>query len=510
MAKILIIDDELFYREIVRDTLEKEGHKVLTASNAREGLDFVQKEPPDVALVDIVLPGSMDGLAVLFKIKSQAPDLPVIMLSAYEDKKMILSALRRGAFDYLSKPISPQELVHIIGQALERCQLIREREQKLAKLSSLEAGASRLAQSFEGKLDLTEVADALQILDTTLELVSQVLSCDRVSIMLLDPKENKLKVVVSRGWSKSQVKTESRDPKKSVSGWVLENKKAILVRDVNNDERFPASDFAKLYKTNSFVIAPLFVAGEVVGTINANDKNDGTEFSEDDLMLLKTFSHQVALTLQYLQAINQLGREKKSLALMAELEKILLEERDSKLLLTQILKKCQEMMEVNLAAIFLKDEMTGDLVFQVGWDGGKEQKLKHRLRPGESLTGRVAAEKKTFIINRPQEHKDFSAEKEGVRAGELKNYLASPIKVGDQAIGVIRLANNLKRPFKKQDGELLEEVARSVGIALRNLELYRRIERSVEETILANQMLRRANEELELRNKELALLKRKG
>jgi len=510
MAKILVIDDELFYREIVRDTLEKEGHKVFTASNAREGLELIRQDPPDVALVDIVLPGSMDGLAVLFKIKSQYAEMPVIMLSAYEDKKMILSALRRGAFDYLTKPISPQELTHIIGQALERFQLIKEREQKLAKLSSLEAGASRLAQSFGAKLDLTEVADAFQILDTTMDLVSQVLSCDRVSIMLRDPKENKLKVAVSKGWSKSQVKTETREPKKGVSGWVLENKKALLVKDVNSDERFQASDYSKLYKTNSFVIAPLFVAGEVIGTINANDKNDGAEFSEDDLMLLKTFSCQVALTLQYLQAINQLGREKKSLELLAELEKILLEERDPKLLLTQILKKCQEMMEVSLAAIFLKDEMTGELAFQVGWDGNKEQKLKHRLRWGESLTGRVAAEKKTFVINRPQEHKDFAAEKEGVKAGEIKNYLASPVKVGDQAIGVIRLANNLKRPFKKQDGANLEEVARSVGIALRNIELYRRIERSVEETILANQMLRRANEELELRNKELALLKKKG
>ena len=85
MAKILVIDDELFYREIVRDTLEKEGHKVFTAANAREGLDLLKQGEPDVALVDIVLPGSMDGLAVLFKIKTQTPELPVVMLSAYED-----------------------------------------------------------------------------------------------------------------------------------------------------------------------------------------------------------------------------------------------------------------------------------------------------------------------------------------------------------------------------------------------------------------------------------------
>lgn len=510
MAKILVLDDELFYREIVRDTLEKEGHKVIAAANAREALDAIKQDPPDVALVDIVLPGSMDGLAVLFKIKSQYPELPVIMLSAYEDKKMILSALRRGAFDYLTKPISPQELKHVIDQALERYELIKERESKLAKLSQLEAGASHLALTFGGKIEITDVANAYQILDTTVELVSQVLSCDRVSIMLLDKVQNKLKVVVGKGFSKTQLKTEIKDPGKTPSGWVVANKQAVLVKDVKTDDRFKASEYSDTYKTNSFVIAPLFAGGEVIGTINCNDKKDAAAFNPDDLMLLKTFSHQVSLTLQYLQAINELEAEKKQLAVLAELEKILLENREPNSMLTQILKKCQEMMEVNTASIFLKDEMTGELSHQAGWDGGKELKWKHRIKFGQGLSGRVASEKKTFVINRPQEHKDFSQEIEWPKGPPIKNYLASPVKVGDQAIGVIRLLNNEKRAYKKQDGTLLEEVARMVGIALRNLELYRRTERSVEEAIQANQMLRRANEELELKNKELALLKRKG
>ena len=509
MAKILVIDDELFYREMIREALEKEGHKVHSAANAREGLEILKQVHPEAALVDIVLPGSMDGLGILFKIKSSNPELPVIMLSAYEDKKMILTALRRGAFDYLTKPISPQELTHIIGQALERYQLIKDREEKLARLASLEEGSGRLSQFFTGKVEMEEMANAYQLLETTIELVSSVLEAERVSIMLSDPGREKLKMVVSKGFSKSSIKTESREPKKSVSGWVLQNKKAVLVKDVNNDERFQASEYSKLYKTNSFVIAPLIVANDVVGTINANDKRNNESFTESDLMLLKTFSHQVELTLQYLQAMAELGREKNKLGLLAELEKILLEERDPGLLLTQILKKCQEMMEVGAASIFLKDEFTGELVHKVGWEDSKELKLKHIIRWGESATGKVASESKTFVINDPGHLKNFSAKMEWPRELEIKNYLASPIKVSDQVIGVIRLLNRKQEVFRKRDGSLLEEVARSIGIALRNIELYRRLERSVEETILANQMLRRANEELEIKNKELAILKKK-
>lgn len=509
MAKILVIDDELFYREIIKELLEKEGHKVFSAGNAREGLELVRQVEPDLSLVDIVLPGNMDGLAVLFKLKQTYPEMPVIMLSAYDDKKLILSALRRGAFDYLPKPIAGPELIHTVDQALERFRLIQERDAKLSKLANLEQGAGQLAQFVKGKIRIEEVASAYQLLETTLELVSQVLECERVSVMLFDPAENKLRVVASKGMSKSLIKKESREPKATVSGWVFENKKAVLVKDLNTDTRFQAGEYSSSYKTNSFVIAPLIVGGEVIGTINANDKINGERFDEDDLMLLKTFSHQVALTLQYLQAIGELGREKKRLGLMAELEKILVEERDPQVMLKQILKKCQEMMEVICASIYLKNEHTNELVHQVGWDGARELKIKHRIALGKSATGMVAEQDKSVIINNPAREKNFSPTMEWLGEGAIKNYLASPIKISERVIGVIRLLNRPEGEFKKQDEIFLEEVAKLVGIALRNLELYQRLKRSMEELMQTNQMLTRANQELEIKTRELELLRRK-
>jgi len=510
MSKILIVDDELFYREMVREILEKDGHKVVSAVNAREALELVKQNKPDLALVDIVLPGSMDGLALLFKIKSQYPDVPVLMLSAYEEKKLILTALKRGAFDYLLKPISGQELKRSVDRALEHYQLIRDRDAKLIRLSRLEEGSGQLADFIQGRLRIEDLANVYQLLETTVELVSRVLLCERVSIMLLDPAQNLLRVVVSKGMSKSLIKKETREPKKSISAWVLENKKAVLVKNVNEDERFPASEYASQYQTNSFMIAPLVLAGEIAGTINANDKTDGTDFGEDDLIFLRTFSHQVALTLQYLQVISEMEREKKQLGLMVELEKILLEKRDPNLMLSQILKKCRQMLDAQVASIYLKDEFTGELAHRVGWEGEKELRAKHRIRLNESATGKVAGEGKSIIINRPDQVKFFSAAIEWSREFGVKNYIASPVWIGDQVIGVIRVLNRKDFGFRKTDLALLEGVARSVGIALRNLELYLKLERSVEETIQVNQMLLRANQELEMKTRELEALQRKG
>jgi len=510
MAKIMVVDDELFYREMVREILEKDGHQVVGAANAREALELIKQGKPDLALVDIVLPGSMDGLTLLFKIKTQYSDVPVMMLSAYEDKKLILTALRRGAFDYLMKPISGAELKRSVERALEHYQLLKEREEKLSRLSRLEEGAEQLAHYIKGRIKLEELANAYEILESTVELVSQVLGCERVSIMLIDPGTNSLRVVVSKGMSKALIKKESKEPKKSASAWVLENKQALLVKDLSHDDRFQAFGEEGKYKTNSFVIAPLMVGGEIVGTINANDKFDGQIFSEEDLMFLKTFSHQVALTLQYLQLISELEREKKQLGMLVELEKILLEERDPNFMLKRILKKCQEMLDTSHASIYLKDEFTGELMFRVGWEGTKELKVKHRIQLNQSATGKVAGEGKSIIINRLEQAKFFSPEIEWSKGFEIKNYMATPIWIGDQVMGVIRLMNRVDGVFRKSDLPLLEAVARSLGIALRNLELYIKLERSVDETIQVNQMLLRSNQELQMKTRELEALRSKG
>jgi GAF domain-containing protein len=179
-------------------------------------------------------------------------------------------------------------------------------------------------------------------------------------------------------------------------------------------------------------------------------------------------------------------------------------------MLKAMLKKCQEMLEVQSASIFLKHEFTGELVHQVGFDGGKELKMKQALRPGAGAAGRVAAEGKSLMLNQAEQLKGLAPEEEWPKELEVRNYLASPIRIGSQVMGVIRVLNRREGGFRKADQVLLEEVARSVGIALRNLELYLKLEHSVEETIQVNQMLNRANAELEMKTRELEALRRKG
>jgi len=508
MAKILVVDDELFYREMVSDVLGRAGHEVIQAKDGREGVDAVGRGDIDTVLCDVVMPG-MDGLAVLSKVKQKSPEIPVIMLSAHEEKRMVLQALRRGAFDYQRKPLSPQELVLVVERALEWHRLQSEQKKKLERLASLESGAKHLSDMVGKDVRLEALAGEYDLLESSVKTVADLLECERVSIMLLDPEEKELKVSVSAGMSKAMVKQESKPPKKSVSAYVLDTGKALLVSDVCEDDRVDEAAFSQQYKTKSFVVAPIKIGGKVVGTINANDRKDRRPFDEDDLYLLRTLSYQVSASLQLAIHTHELERDRARLKRLAEFQKVLIHYLEPEEMLTDLLKKCQDMMNVVNAAVFLREENTDYLTIRAGYNGQKPMSKKNIIQVGESVTGLVAQQGKMFLSNAPAKDKRFVAKTEWPGKGEIKNILAAPIKLSGSVIGVIRLLNKRNGPFVREDAELLRDVADSLSIAIRNMKLYEQLNHSVEEVINANRNLQKVNDELNMKAREAEALRKR-
>ncbi|MDI6812954.1 MAG: response regulator transcription factor [Desulfitobacteriaceae bacterium] len=121
MAVILVVDDEEPIQELLRFNLEKEGYHVRLASDGLEALAFIEKELPDLVLLDLMLPG-IDGLEVCRRLRMQAKfqDLPVIMLTAKGEEIDKVLGLELGADDYITKPFSPRELLARIKARLRR------------------------------------------------------------------------------------------------------------------------------------------------------------------------------------------------------------------------------------------------------------------------------------------------------------------------------------------------------------------------------------------------------
>jgi two-component system response regulator HydG len=117
--KILIIDDDTAFCVMLKTFLQKKGFEVENAFNGEQARDQLKKHSFDIVLTDIRLPDS-DGLQILKHIKESALDSRVILMTGYTDIKTAVNAMKLGAFDYVGKPINPEEILHIIGLALNK------------------------------------------------------------------------------------------------------------------------------------------------------------------------------------------------------------------------------------------------------------------------------------------------------------------------------------------------------------------------------------------------------
>lgn len=108
-ATVLVVDDEPEIVELVGEFLERRGYRVQTATNGEDALALVKKEPPDLMLLDIYMPG-MNGVDVLRRLKAQQSPVGVIMLTASQEETLLQEALDLGAFDVLSKPVNLDQL----------------------------------------------------------------------------------------------------------------------------------------------------------------------------------------------------------------------------------------------------------------------------------------------------------------------------------------------------------------------------------------------------------------
>ncbi|MDZ4322268.1 MAG: sigma 54-interacting transcriptional regulator, partial [Phenylobacterium sp.] len=126
-ADVLVVDDEADIRDLVAGILADEGYEVRTASDSESALAAVRARRPSLLILDIWMQGGgMDGLELLDLLKSLDPDLPVVMISGHGNIETAVSAIKRGAYDFLEKPFKSDRLLLVVDRALEAANLRRE------------------------------------------------------------------------------------------------------------------------------------------------------------------------------------------------------------------------------------------------------------------------------------------------------------------------------------------------------------------------------------------------
>ena len=140
------MDDEFSVRDSLRDWFHKDGYAVETAADATEAMGVMRSCALDIVLLDVRLPG-MDGMRLLEKIREGAPAPIVIMITAYASVDTAVRALKLGAADYITKPINPEELSHVVSQALAQRRLRDENLQLRGTIDEMTGDQQIVGQS---------------------------------------------------------------------------------------------------------------------------------------------------------------------------------------------------------------------------------------------------------------------------------------------------------------------------------------------------------------------------
>ncbi len=185
-ASILIVDDEPSVRDSLEHWFRRDGYRVGSAGDGEEALRLLDAGRWDLVIIDMKMPG-MDGLELQRRIRSRDPNAVTLILTAYGSVETAVTALKEGAFDYVNKPVDPDELSHVVQKALEQRRLRTENVALKAKLDEL-SGLPRIVGESPAIRKVLELARAVAPTDATVlirgesgtgkELIAQAIHAD--------------------------------------------------------------------------------------------------------------------------------------------------------------------------------------------------------------------------------------------------------------------------------------------------------------------------------------------
>ena len=289
---ILVVDDDSSILELVQGLLSP-TYKVDTASSGKEAQRRLESQAYDLVLTDMVMP-EMGGMELVKHLRLHHQEIPVIVLTGYANFQDAVTAVKLGAFDYLTKPIQTEILRHAIARAVE----FRSLSQQQKDLEVIFQGAEALGwQALELISDTAEAAiltslreaggqarTLAEVGQNFLEGAERLMQATRTSIFLYDGNQSQFSGLAARG-PEAKVRLAATVPhNESLMGYVAEQRRPLLVVDLELDQRVSLWTRRYPFTTLSFMVIPL-IGTRFWGVLNLTDQADQQAFTPRDLFL---------------------------------------------------------------------------------------------------------------------------------------------------------------------------------------------------------------------------------
>jgi signal transduction histidine kinase/DNA-binding response OmpR family regulator len=306
-SKVLVVDDDQFALRSMAKVLGGESYQVVAAASGSGAIDLLKQESFDLVLTDLKMP-EVDGLEVLRQAREIAPQAVVLILTGYASLESAIEALREGAYDYLVKPCSADELKLKIERGLERVRLTRERqraEEALRELNaSLEARTFELQVLYELSQQIGYTLNYEEFFRLMIEQLHRAVSYDVAASLLMTNGQCELFIRPRRPLS-PPVQQELQE--RLVSTFATMGSHLVEVERLN--VRFlegPMSDEigSPVARLGSVFQVPLIVGEgrETAGLLFVGAEEEAA-FAEDQVRLLYTVAHEASVSIQRLRAL---------------------------------------------------------------------------------------------------------------------------------------------------------------------------------------------------------------
>ncbi len=274
-ARVLAVDDQRYFRELIEGLLCEEGYEVQTASSGEEALHILEREDFDIVLTDLVMPG-IDGSELVARIKERIPDQEIVMVTGVVDVKTAVEAMKQGATDYILKPFERPTLVRSLEKILQRRRLRDEHERLMAENLEYMSVLSlyERATALFSTLSLEPLAERL-IEGLCLETRAQ----SGVLWIARDQGARALGLAAARGLIRVEEEAEQ-----------LEANELVQVhRPIADGERSFVAPVEHGGHVHEALYVPLRRGAEILGLARLSDKLDGASFNDRDRAAAEKF-----------------------------------------------------------------------------------------------------------------------------------------------------------------------------------------------------------------------------
>ncbi|HZU86982.1 MAG TPA: diguanylate cyclase [Anaerolineaceae bacterium] len=326
-ADILVVDDNDINLQLITFVLEEHGYLVRPASSGKRALEEVEKKPPDLILLDVMMP-EMDGFEVSARLHAEgsAGDVPIIFLSALSTVEDKIQAFEAGGVDYITKPFHTSEVLARVATHLKLRELqlqLQEQNQRLQheiseriQAEQVEHRQRLMAQALsDTSKALTSTLRLEEVLDRIIVNIERVLPFDGVTIMLYEAGE--VYIARSRGYVErglSEFVQKFRYPVDEIENFNItaNSGKPLVIEDTHNYSHWV--DMPEVRWIRAHIQAPIMVRGQVVGLLSLDSETPGF-YTEEHTSPLMDFADQAAIAFQNARLYSELER----LAVMDEL-----------------------------------------------------------------------------------------------------------------------------------------------------------------------------------------------